>query len=191
MNELSNLLEKTIGLTEKEWEEFSKHLIRKEYKSNTVLLEEGKTAKTLYFIESGLLRTYKNLEDKEVTTYFACDSQFITVFSSFLNQIKSLENLEVIEDSIVYELSFHNLIQLYKESSKFEKFGRILAERNHICALERSLTMQTKTARHKYLYFLENYDKKIAQRVPQHQIASFLGIAPESLSRVRKEISIS
>ena len=191
MNELSKILEELIGLTENEWEKFSNHLKRQEYKAKTLLIEEGKTADTLYFIEAGLLRTYQYLDEKEITTYFACDNQFITIFNSFINQTPSSEILEVIEDSIVYEISSHSLIKLYKESSKFEKFGRILAEKNHLCALERTLTMQTKSAKKRYLDFLENYDKKIISRVPQHQIASFLGIASESLSRVRKEISIS
>ncbi|WP_347374039.1 Crp/Fnr family transcriptional regulator [Aequorivita sp. Q41] len=191
MNELSKIIKELIGLTESEWKVFYKQLKRQEYKAKTLLIEEGKTAETLYFIESGLFRTFRNLDEKDITTYFACDNQFITVFNSFINQTPSSEILEVIEDSIVYEIHSHNLIQLYKESSKFEKFGRILAEKNHLCALERTLTMQTKSAKKKYLDFLKNYNKKIVNRVPQYQIASFLGIAPESLSRVRKEIFIS
>jgi CRP-like cAMP-binding protein len=138
-----------------------------------------------------LLRTYHIQNGIEINTYFACDRQFISAFSSFISQTASFEFLETIEDSTVYELSYHSLDSLYKESSKFEKLGRILAERNYLCVLDRTLTMQTKTAKEKYLDFIKNYDKKIIQRVPQYQIASFLGIAPESLSRVRKEISIS
>ncbi|WP_291865082.1 Crp/Fnr family transcriptional regulator [Maribacter sp.] len=191
MNELSKILEELIGLTESEWKKFSNQLKRQEYKAKTLLVEEGKTADTLYFIESGLLRTYRNIDEKEITTYFVCDNQFITIFHSFINQTPSSEFLEVIEDSIVYKISYHSLTQLYKESSKFDKIGRILAEKNHLCALERTLTLQTKSAKKKYLDFIKNYNKKIVQRVPQHQIASFLGIASESLSRVRKEISIS
>ncbi|WBX72998.1 Crp/Fnr family transcriptional regulator [Tenacibaculum pacificus] len=191
MNELSKILKELIGLSESEWENFSKHLKRQEHKAKTILIEEENPAETLYFIESGLFRTYKNLDEKDITTYFACDNQFITVFNSFINQTPSSEKLEVLEDSIVYEISSHSLAQLYKKSSKFEKFGRILAERNHLCALERTLTMQTKSAKKRYLDFLKNYNKKIVSRVPQYQIASFLGIASESLSRIRKEISIS
>ncbi|QXP74014.1 Crp/Fnr family transcriptional regulator [Tenacibaculum sp. HL-MS23] len=191
MNELSIILKELIELTESEWREFSKQLKRKEYKAKAILIEEGNTAESLYFIQSGLFRTYKNLDIKDITTYFACDNQFITVFNSFINQTTSSEILEVLEDSIIYEISFDSLTQLYKKSSKFEKFGRILAEKNHLCALERTLTMQTKSAKKRYLDFLKNYNKKITSRVPQYQIASFLGIAPESLSRIRKEIFIS
>jgi CRP-like cAMP-binding protein len=191
MNELHKILEDLIGITEDEWKHFYVKLNRKEFKKKTAIIKGGSTAKNLYFIENGLLRTYYLQDGKEINTYFACDNQFISTFSSFISQTASFEILETIEDSVVYELSFKSLTELYGESSKFEKLGRILAEKNYLCIIDRTLTMQTKTAREKYLDFIENYNKKIIQRVPQHQIASFLGIAPESLSRVRKEIPIS
>jgi CRP-like cAMP-binding protein len=191
MNELHTILEELIGLTKSECQKFRTQLKRKEYKAKTLLIKENYHAKNIYFIESGLLRTYHLLDGKEISTYFACNKQFISVFSSFISQKPSFEFLETIEDSIVYELSHKLLIQLYSESSKFEKLGRILAEHNYLCIYDRALLMQTKTAKEKYLDFIKKYDKKIIQRVPQYQIASFLGIAPESLSRVRKEISIS
>ena len=191
MDELHRILEALIGITENEWKIFSVKLNRKEFKAKTVIIKEGSTANSLYFIEYGLLRTYHLQDGKEISTYFACDKQFISAFSSFISQTASLEVLVTIEDSVVYELSFKTLSELYKESLKFEKLGRMLAEKNYLCVIDRLLTMQTKTAKQKYLDFIENYDKKIVQRVPQHQIASFLGIAPESLSRIRKAISIS
>ena len=191
MNELHKILEELIALTESEWRSFSDKLKRKEFKAKTQLVREGSIANSLYFIETGLLRTYHLLDGKEINTYFACDKQFIAAFSSFISQKPSFEILEVIEDSIVYELPYNILNELYIASRKFEKLGRILAEKNYLCVLDRTFTMQTKTAKQKYLDFLQTYDKKIIQRVPQHQIASFLGIAPESLSRVRKEISTS
>lgn len=191
MNELKNILEELIGLTESEWRNFYVKLKRKEFKAKTAIIKEGSIATNLYFIEYGLLRAYHLQDGKEINTYFACDNQFISTFSSFISQAPSFEILEAIEDSIVYGLSYQSLTELYKESSKFEKLGRIFAEKNYLCILDRTLTMQTKTAKQKYLDFIEKYNKKIIQRVPQHQIASFLGVAPESLSRVRKEISIS
>lgn len=191
MKELYQILKEEIGLTEGECEDFSTKLNRKKFKAKTPIVREGNIAKSLYFIESGLLRTYHLQEGKEINTYFACDKQFISTFSSFINQTASFEILETIEESIVYELPYHTLAKLYLESRKFEKLGRILAEKNYLCVLDRAYTMQTKTAKQKYLDFIKTYDKKIIQRVPQYQIASFLGIAPESLSRVRKEISIS
>ncbi|CAM1356901.1 MULTISPECIES: Crp/Fnr family transcriptional regulator [Tenacibaculum] len=191
MNELHKILEELIGLTDNEWGVFKSLLKKRDVKAKTLIIKEGSIAKNLYFIDSGLLRSYYFLDGKEINSYFSCDNQFISIFSSFINQTPSLEILETIEDSCVYELSYYSLSELYTKSANFEKLGRILAEKNYLCALERTSTMQTKTAKEKYLDFIKKYNKKIVQRVPQHQIASFLGIAPESLSRVRKEITIS
>ena len=191
MKELYQILEEEIGLTESEYEDFIDKLNKKKFKAKTSIISEGNIAHNLYFIESGLLRTYHLYDGKEINTYFACDKQFISSFSSFISRTASFETLEAIEDSIVYELPYNTLTKLYTTSRKFEKLGRILAERNYLCVLDRTYAMQTKTAKQKYLDFIKTYEKKIIQRVPQHQIASFLGIAPESLSRVRKEISTS
>ncbi len=191
MNELYNILNELIGITESEWKNFVVHLNRKEFKAKTPIIKEGNVAHNIYFIESGLMRTYHLLDGKEITTYFSCDKQFISTFASFITQTPSFEYLETIEDSIVYELPYRGLTDLYSKSPKFEKLGRILAEQNYLCILDRVLAMQTKTAKQKYLEFMKNNAQKIVQRAPQHQIASFLGIAPESLSRVRKNISIS
>jgi len=191
MNELRKIVVDLIDLTEREWLFFSTNLKIKAYKAKTQIVKEGCVAKNIYFIESGLVRTYHLHAGKEINTYFACDHQFISTFSSFINQSPSFETLETIQDSVVYELSYQFLNQMYKESRKFEKLGRILAEKNYLCVLDRTYTMQTKTAKEKYLDFIQNYDEKILRNVPQYQIASFLGIEPESLSRIRKEISSS
>ncbi len=191
MTELYKILKESVGLVKSEIQSLSAKLKKKEYKAKTTIIREGSIAHKLYFIESGLLRTYHLLEGKEISTYFASDNQFISTYSSFISQTPSLEVLETIEDSTVYELSYQSLLELYKESLRFEKLGRILAEKNYLCVLDRTLTMQTKTAKDKYLDFIENYDPKIIQRTPQHMIASFLGITPESLSRIRKQVFIS
>jgi CRP-like cAMP-binding protein len=191
MDELRKILTDLIQLTEPEWDILKDKLSRKEHKAKSIIIGEGKIADCVYFIEKGLLRTYYLQHGKEVNTYFACDGQFITSYSSFISQTPSLEYLETIENSIVYSISFTTMTELYKIASKFEKLGRILAEKNYLCVIDRTRKMQVMTAKQKYLDFIHSYDKRIVHRVPQHQIASYLGIAPESLSRVRKQISVS
>jgi len=191
VEELKETLSELIQLTDNEWEMLRGKWLKREFKAKSVIATEGSVVNNIYFIQNGLLRTYYLQDGKEINTYFACDGQFITSFSSFISQTPSLESLEAIEDSTVYSISFETMSELYKQASKFEKLGRILAEKNYLCVIDRTRKMQTLAAREKYLDFLESYDKKIVQRVPQHQIASYLGIAAESLSRVRKQIANS
>ncbi|KXX67441.1 Crp/Fnr family transcriptional regulator [Flammeovirga sp. SJP92] len=191
MEKLKNILTDLIQITEDEWEILKEKLIFQHYKAKSVVSSEGKIEDAVYFIDQGLIRSYYLQDGKEINTYFACDGQFISSYSSFISQTPALENLEAIEESTVYAISFETMAELYQKASKFEKLGRIMAEKNYLCVIERTRKMQILTAKEKYLDFIQTYADKIVHRVPQHQIASYLGIAPESLSRVRKQISIS
>ncbi|NME71602.1 Crp/Fnr family transcriptional regulator [Flammeovirga aprica] len=191
MEILKNILIDLIQITEDEWEILKEKLICQHYKAKSVVSSEGKIEDAVYFIDQGLIRSYYLQDGKEINTYFACDGQFISSYSSFISQTPALENLEAIEESTVYAISFETMAELYQKASKFEKLGRIMAEKNYLCVIERTRKMQILTAKEKYLDFIQTYADKIVHRVPQHQIASYLGIAPESLSRVRKQISIS
>jgi CRP-like cAMP-binding protein len=191
MENLKETLEKLFTLNDSEWKFISESLIEKHVKPKEQLIKSGQIAPAIFLIKNGLLRVYHLLNGKEISTYFSCDEQFISTYTSFVTQKPSFEILEAIEESTVYSISYKTLEQLYKMDSKFEKLGRFIAEQNYLCISNRTLIMQTKTAKEKYLDFIATTPKRIVQQVPQHQIASFLGIAPESLSRVRKEILIS
>jgi CRP-like cAMP-binding protein len=188
MESFKVILKELIGMTNEEWEKFNTKIKKHIIKAKSRVINEGIIASNFYFIKSGLLRTYQLQDGKEINTNFACDGQIISIFASFITQTPSSEYLESIEDSVVYSLSFDSLIELSKDSLKFEKLRRIIAEENYLCTYNRNLLMQNKTAKVKYLDFLDKFAEKIVHRVPQHQIASYLGIAPESLSRIRKKI---
>ncbi|BDS12006.1 Crp/Fnr family transcriptional regulator [Aureispira anguillae] len=188
MDYIKKLLQTHLPLKEEEWELFSKHLVLHEFEAKSLIVREGMIAHNIYFIKTGLMRSYYLEDGKEINTYFSCDGALMTVFSSFITQNASLECLEAIEDTIAYSLSHQALYQLYQQFPKFERFGRILAEKNYLCILDRTLLMQSKTAKQRYLDFIENSPEKLVQKLPLYQIASFLGIAPESLSRIRREL---
>ncbi len=191
MENLKETLEKLFPLNDSEWNFISESLVERNVKPKEQLIKAEQTAPAIFLVKSGLLRVYHLLNGKEISTYFSCDEQFISTYTSFITQKPSYEILEAIEESIVYSISLKTLDQLYKMDSKFEKLGRYIAEQNYLCIANRTVIMQTKSAKDKYLDFIATNPKKIVQQVPQHQIASFLGIAPESLSRIRKEILIS
>jgi len=188
MEYIKKLLNTHLSISPIEWETFQQHLVYREFEAKSLVVREGMTAQNIYFIESGLMRSYYLEDGKEINTYFSCDGSLITVFSSFLRQKASLECLEAVEKSKTYTLSYNALYSLYTQFPKFERFGRILAEQNYLCILDRTTLMQTRTAKQRYLDFIKTTDSKIIQGIPLYQIASFLGIAPESLSRIRREL---
>lgn len=188
MEYIRTLLKIHLSISELEWETFQENLVYREFEAKSLVVREGMTARNIYFIESGLMRSYYLEDGKEINTYFSCDGALITVFSSFLRQRASLECLEAVGECKTYSLSYDALYRLYAQFPKFERFGRILAEQNYLCVLDRTTLMQTRTAKQRYLDFIETTDSKIIQGLPLYQIASFLGIAPESLSRIRREL---
>lgn len=188
MKFIKELLETHLSLTSDEWDLFRQQLVEHQFKAKSLVVREGMIAQQVYFIQSGLMRTYYLEDGKETNTYFSCDGALISVFSSFITQEKSVEYLEALEDSQVYSLSYTALYALYEKCPKFERFGRILAEKNYLCILDRTLLMQTKTAKQRYVDFIANTPQKLVQGLPLYHIASFLGIAPESLSRIRREL---
>lgn len=191
MQKIKEVLSNLIQLSDTEWHTFKNLLSEKTYPAKATLLHAGKTATELYFIVQGLLRIYHLEDGKEISTYFACDDQFVSPFASLITQSPSFQYIEAVEPTSLYSIPYRRLTELYQASSSFEKLGRILAEQNYLCMVERMLILQTKTAKEKYLDFIKNNPPKIVQRTPQHQIASFLGIAPESLSRIRRELVTS
>lgn len=191
MENISKLLNSFLKINDEDSQLFLSKLVKEVIKANAVLIKTNQKVNKIYFIESGLLRTYFLSDGKEISTYFACDNQLITSYAGFLTQKPSFEFLEAIEDSIVYSITYENILALYSQNFSFESLGKILAEQNYLCVIERTYYLQAMSAKEKYLYFIEKYDKRIVLKVPQKHIASYLGITPETLSRVRKEIYIS
>lgn len=159
------------------------------FKAKEFLSEMGKTNNKIFFIVEGLARVYYLKDGKEITTYLSCDDGFIASYSSFINQTQSFENIQCIEDCEVLSITFEKMQFLYKEIPNWERVGRILAEQNYLCMADRVLKLQMIPAKEKYQTFLASAPAKIIQRTPLIYIASFLGITPESLSRIRQDIS--
>ena len=186
------LLRKTVlsiaPLTEQELRFLEQQFVYRDVPRKFTLVEEGQTARELYFINRGCLRFYYNREGDEVTGFIFTEGLFATSLDSFLQQEPSSQVIETLEDCELLVIRHDKLQQLYEHSVNFQVFGRRLAEQRLVNA-QRILSS----------YILdspeERYQKLVAtqpewlQRVPQHYLASFLGITPVSLSRIRKRIS--
>ena len=163
--------------------------VHKSYRQKEFFLKEGKIASEITFIVSGLVRSFYMRDGNEITTYLASDHGFISAYSSFITQTKSIESIQCIEDSETLSISREQMEKLYVELPKWQIIGRILAEHNYICMADRLMRLQSIPAKEKYMEFLSTSSKKIVERTPLIHVASFLGITPESLSRIRRTIS--
>lgn len=153
-------------------------------KKGTVLLEEGKKAQHLYFIEKGFLHTFYNIDGKTVTSWFYDEFQCITSWSSFFSQKSSFESIECLENSIVYAIHREDYQKLIQEHTEFNHFARQLSEEILITIDEFSKSWSFLSAEEKYKVLL-SYNPQIELRVKLGLIASFLGISQETLSRLR------
>lgn len=180
---------KHIQLEEKEFAYFTSLLKEKRFRKKQFLLEEGEVCHYECFVNSGCLRQY-HLDDngQEHIIQFAITDWWIGDQYSFLTGLPSHYFIDALEDSEVLLMEKSALEKLYSELPKFERFFRIAFQNSYVALQRRILANISETAEERYLNFSKNYPE-IEQKVPQHQIASYLGIKPESLSRLRKQLA--
>lgn len=149
------------------------------------LIKEGSICRHLYFLESGCLRGYFNLDGKEVTHWFAFENHFVTSFFSFVTRKPCVENIQCIEDCTLWAVHYDDLQRLYRDHTDMERLGRIMNERYYVMLEERFVGNHFKEARERYENLI-THAPHIVQRVPLGYIASYLGMTQETLSRIRK-----
>lgn len=177
-----------VTLTEEEKEITKTLFVPKKLRKKQYLLQQEDICKNLAFVEKGLLKSYTIDEaGAEHILQFALEGYWITDMYSFLSQEPSGYNIDAVEDSELLLISHKAMDELYERVPKFERYFRILGQ-NNILSLHRRLTGSLSfTAEEKYLQLLE-YFPDVISRVPQHMIASFLGITRETLSRIRSQL---
>jgi len=149
-----------------------------------ILVREGKTCRHLYFIEKGALRGYYTVDGREITHWFAFESDFVTSFHSFSTQQPAIENLQLMEGSILWAISKEKLLRLLDEYHEIERLLRVAYEKYYIRLEERFVNAQFRTAAERYADLLQQNPHIIA-RAPLGAVASYLGISQETLSRIR------
>ncbi len=150
------------------------------------LLREGKVCRQLYFLQSGALRGYYNLDGKEITHWFGFENDFVTSFHSFITGEPAVENIQLLEGSILWSISKEQLENLFNAHHEIERLVRIAYEKYYIRLEERFVNAQFKSARERYENLL-GQTPHILERVPLGCVASYLGISQETLSRIRSQ----
>ena len=157
------------------------------HSKNDYLLNEGKVCRHLYFLEKGALRGFYNLDGKEVTHWFGFEKDFVTSFHSFTTGEPAVENIQLLEGSILWAISKDTLTGLLNKHHEIERLVRIAYEKYYIRLEERFVNAQFKTATERYENLLHQ-TPHVLERIPLGYIASYLGISPETLSRIRSKL---
>ncbi|MDR3696187.1 Crp/Fnr family transcriptional regulator [Mucilaginibacter sp.] len=159
----------------------------KSYKKGDFFLEEGRVCKYVGFVAKGLMRYYINHDGEEKIYDFSQENEFVCNYESFLQQIPSLKNIQALENSIVFVISHADLQLFYASVRGGERFGRIAIEAVFIKLLQDISSLYSETPELRYERFLKKH-ADLQQRISQYHIASFVGVKPQSLSRIRKRI---
>lgn len=148
------------------------------------ILKEGNPARFLFFVEEGILHNYYYHDGRQISSWFYAENQFVTSWSSFYSQKPSFENIECLENCILYRISYTDFQKLIADFPAFGNFARLLVEEILTILDEFSKSWSFLSAKEKY-ELLHRYFPQIELRVKLGLIASFLGISQETLSRIR------
>lgn len=157
---------------------------REEWPALPQLLQPGQVAQRLYFAEQGLVRGYALHAGQEVSSWFMAEGDFVISIVGFFTQQPSAEYLELLEPSVIHSISHAQLQALYCEFPEFNLVGRVLTGRYYVQSEQRAYQLRTLPAAARHAQVLRQFPG-LGQRVPLRHLASYLGIAPKTLSRLR------
>lgn len=181
-------LEQVIEISDQEFDEFCGLLSPQKFKKRDVLIRPGDLVQSEFYVVSGCLQVVHTSENgDESILQFAIEDWWVSDFAAFFNGTRARLTVSCIEDSTVLELNKNYLEELYGRIPKFERFFRIKLTGAFVALYERIQNGLEKNSTERYQEFCETYPN-IEQRVPNYKIASYLGIKPESLSRIRREL---
>jgi len=163
-------------------------LKKKRLKKGDFFLADGQVCKQVGFIVKGLIRYYISPDGEEKTYAFAQKNNFVCNYESFLPQTPSTKIIQALEDCELLLISFADLQIFYKSIAQGERFGRLVIGQVFIQLLQDLSSFYTDTPEYRYEKFIKEHPG-LQQRISQYHIASYVGVKPQSLSRIRKRIS--
>ncbi|OED36967.1 hypothetical protein AB832_05395 [Flavobacteriaceae bacterium (ex Bugula neritina AB1)] len=187
IHSLIQYFEEYTVLSEPEKAYLIKNVPVKTIEKNQLLLSEGEISTEFYFILGGAIRLYYLTGIEEKTAFFYFEHMFVSSYESFTKQLPSKHNLQAIERCTIAVISFETAYELLESYPKFEFLARVMMEAELIVCQEIISSFVTLSAEKRYLKLLET-NSPLLQRIPQYQLATFLGITPETLSRIRKRV---
>jgi CRP-like cAMP-binding protein len=190
MNNFRKYIETIAEINEKDWLFFSARLKKRTFSKKSIFLIKGQIAHAIYFIEKGEVRLFipKEDEEKEITFGFSFQGEFVSAYDSFLTQTPSLYQLETLVDTTLWSISYSDLQEVYKTTKIGNSIGRFISEKLFLIKSKREQSLLNETSEQRYLNLFKERPNVIKQ-IPLKYIASYIGVTPQALSRIRKRIS--
>ncbi|HAA16270.1 MAG TPA: Crp/Fnr family transcriptional regulator [Cytophagales bacterium] len=187
MDELIEPINTYVPLNPEERNWLRQAVVKQSYRKHEVMFSEGQVAEELYFLVKGCVRLYYDVEGNDKTAFFYTEGKFICAGESYTFGVPARESYQAIEDTELYILTKPAIEKLLLASPKFEILARIAVEDELITYQRLLASFITKSAEQRYVEFLDTQGE-LFQRVPQQYIASFLGVSPETLSRIKARV---
>jgi CRP-like cAMP-binding protein len=184
---ITHSLRSLVKFTDEELFSFMQKLKPMRLKKYTFYLKPGQVCNSMVIVHQGALRYFIRNEKGDQTLGFAFEGEWLGDYESFLLKTPTFCHIEALEDTELFMLSYTDMQELYDKSQRFERFGRLIAERLFIETAKSKSKLLTQTAEDRYLELLTN-QPQIFERLPLAIIASYLGIQPQSLSRIRARL---
>ena len=179
---------KNIPITDENWNIFAQKNVRKEYKKKDLILKEGEVDDYLTIVEEGAARLFFTKENKEWTTRFVFKYQYLTSYDSFLQRSPSRCNVEALTDMVIWQIHYDSLQEVYDTSPVGNLIGRLTIENIYLAKHNKEFSYLSESAEERYLKLMKE-QPDLFQQIPLKFIASYMGITPQALSRIRKRIS--
>jgi Cyclic nucleotide-binding domain. len=179
---------KYADFTEQDWHRIASKFIQQEFPKKTLILKKGQVERYVSFIEEGIVRYYIPKENKEITFELTFANDFIGAYDSFLTRQPSVYHIETITPTKLWRLSYEDVQTLYRETERGNLIGRLATEKLFLEKVKREISFLNDTAEERYLNLLTEQPELI-KKIPLQYIASYIGITPQALSRIRRRIS--
>ncbi len=187
---LFEVFEQLIVLSNQERQVITEIFKPLELKKGAFFSEMGKLNKRVGFLVEGLVYYYVLKGEDESITDFTKEGEFVSEYHTFINQTAATQSIKAVEDCKFLVMDYNAIQRLFNEIKEGNKFGRLVLEHRFGIVVNQLLSLYIHSPEERYLFFLRNYPD-LAQRVPQYLIAAFIGVKPQSLSRIRKRLAQS
>lgn len=185
---LKKYIDSLICLSSDEWNDISNYFHKKKVRKKDFFVRADEVCNELGFINRGLFKVYQLQDGEELVGWIASDHVFISELTSFISREPSIEYVQALEDSEISVITFEDMQLLYHRYDKWQEFGRVLIEQAFVGVKRRITSFIHDSADERYRK-LAAENPALLERVPLKDIASYLGIKPETLSRIRRKIN--